>query len=214
MSRNGYHPKFETTVAKMSGALLEISNEGTVRFIHLSVLGFLTGAMESPTGIHGAEPPPLVIVPQTLHCSLSTECISYLLHSLADRYIGGSYRLKLDSMELLRKHPMSLYATQFWASHAYEALASTHTALNSTGLPVQALVDRVTNFISNKRAITAWTEACWTLGSPPNQGGLSDEAGELISLFSRDLGRMNQQWGSVLQDAPHQLWEPSIPAFM
>ncbi|KAH8689285.1 hypothetical protein GQ44DRAFT_720457 [Phaeosphaeriaceae sp. PMI808] len=214
ISTNRYLRRFETTVAKMSGALIEISKEGTVRFIHLSVLEFLIGAMELSKSLLGDGPPPLVIVPRTLHCSLSAECISYLLHSLPGRPLSGSSRIRLDPKQLLEKYPMSLYATQFWASHAHEALAAIQTTCNSTVTATRALIDTITSFISNKSAITAWTEASWTFGSPPDLCDLSDEAGELFVLFVQDLERMNQQWGPILQAAPNELWGPSIPAFM
>jgi hypothetical protein len=210
MVKNRYLPKFRTTLTKMSGALIEITSEETVRFIHLSVLEFLAEAMESTSSIHGAETSPLLIVPQTLHCSISAECISYLIHSVSNQHPRGSPRLKLEPRKLLKRSPMALYATHYWASHAYEALA----VIRTTNTATISLIDFITKFISNKVAVTAWTEACWTFGSPPDLCGLLHEPGELFSLFAQDLKKMNQQWGSTLKTAPNEIWEPSIPAFM
>jgi hypothetical protein len=36
-------PKFDTTLGKMSGALIEVAKDGSVRFIHLAVIEIVAG---------------------------------------------------------------------------------------------------------------------------------------------------------------------------
>jgi hypothetical protein len=206
-------PEFEVTLNKMSGALMEIAPDNTVRFIHLSVLEFLLGTTDTSDGRELKTKSPLIIEADAADCVIAMSCISYLLHTMPKRPLSGSAQMKADTKDVLKTYPLSLYATQFWAVHASETLRVMGGYQTLTKRR-QNLLTSVLSLISNKNAVTCWTEASWTFGFAPAVHDLPTHGGEMMVTFARDLARLTEQWGPTLLNAPNEIWEPSIPAFM
>ncbi|CAO2657773.1 Nn.00g038990.m01.CDS01 [Neocucurbitaria sp. VM-36] len=207
-------PNFEKTIPKMSGALMEISRDGTVRFIHLSVLEFLTRATKPYEDVLQGDISLLMIESEAANCVLASRCLSYLMHTMPGQSLSGSRRQAMDPQALLKKFPLSLYTTQYWALHASKGLESPQYMSSNASNFRQELLDMISCFLSNKRAVTVWTEASWTFGAAPELHSLSSQAGQMFAMFAQDVAHMNKQWGPTLLSAPYEIWETSIPAFM
>ncbi|KAF2828766.1 hypothetical protein CC86DRAFT_404655 [Ophiobolus disseminans] len=214
VSTRHYLPHFDLAVRKMSGALMEVAPDSTVRFIHLSVLEFLTAAVDPLGDVQSGGTSLLKYNAGISHCVLASACLSYLMHTFPGQALGITSREQAESQKLLKKYPLSLYSTQFWAFHVREAFVHAERLPSHVLASKEQLVDMLTSFLSNKKAITVWTELAWTFGSAPDLHGLLNQAGEMLQMFARDLARLTDRWGPNLLDAPNEIWEPSIPAFM
>lgn len=204
---------FNPTLAKMSGALMEIVEDGTVRFIHLSVLEYLTSASEPLLTSSERKKSPLTIDAYTANSCLGLDCVSYLMHTIPGKPLSGSSHQRVSSLDLLNQYPLSLYSTQCWASHIHEALECVRYTPTEAAVK-QKLLSVIASFLSDRHAVTVWTELAWTFGSAPDLHGLQYHDGGMLALFAQELAQLTQSWGSTLLEAPNEIWEPSIPAFM
>lgn len=222
-TKRRYITKFEETVIKMSGALIEIAEDRTFRFIHLSVVEFLTQT-KSDTGSNEYTDG-LRIDLEEVNCLVAMDCISYLLCDTLKEPLSGSSRNKPNSRQVMKTFPLLLYSAQFWPHHVYMALEtwlSEPRVLKNSRVKLASLLSK---FLLHKPTVTVWTEASWLFGSPPSLAILSERAEilakaaalpscEILTSFSHDLDRLNQYWGKLLCEAPNEIWEPSVPAFM
>ncbi|KAH7066128.1 hypothetical protein BKA63DRAFT_557685 [Paraphoma chrysanthemicola] len=200
-------PAFDAVLTKMSGALIEVTGDGTVRIIHLSVLEFLTQPRP-----HNENP--LEIEASTANYILGLDCMSYLMHSVPGEPLSGSAHEKTRPSSLLKQHPLLLYSADYWALHSHEALKSRdESKFEFEGLR-QKLLEMISDFLSNKNTITVWTEAAWTFGSAPQLHNLESQVDETMTVFAEDLVRLTNNWGTTLLSNPNEIWKSSIPAFM
>jgi hypothetical protein len=230
-------PDFSRSLSSMSGALMEINNDMTVRFIHLSVLEYLT---ESP---QSKELEPTNLIPFMTHKNLAHRCcaslcLSYLIHNIPAVPLGGSPQTRPDRKMQRLRFPFLEYAAEFWSNHVLDSIKALKIA---SGIEVDGSIDRLFNlasiFLSNKNMIAAWIEASWMFNHPPQIGsGLEDEvlsiefekqcvlnssqragflkAAEFLSRLANDLKSLNDSWADVLRTTPNEIWEPSVSAFI
>lgn len=228
-------PRFEQAVVKMTGSLVEIALDGTVRFIHLSVLEFLTDTsyiheVSSRQQEQQQQKSSFSLNPHTEHCRIAARCLSYLLFDGLKQRLVSTFGDEAGIVQIQRKYSLQLYATQFWAFHASKGLENWHTGLSSISDTllqeiISDLAKLIFEFISDQTIVTVWTETAWRCQSAPSLDRLSDMVPKLssnlqshLSLafadFAKDLARLESEWGHVLQDNPDEIWLPSIPAWL
>jgi len=229
-------PNFAKTLSHMSGALMEIASDNTVRFIHLSVLEYITDPEQDHIGPSGADAG-ADAKGLAIHRSCACVCLSYLYYTVPAKPLGGSPQITPDRNLQRERYPLLEYASQFWSHHLLFcirlAIAAPAKFLDDSFV----IMDLVSSFISSKRAVTVWIEASWMnnhapqIGSGPNENLLckgflspvhsrNTKGGDLIAKALRhlqrlalDLESLNSSWTAVLKDTPNEIWEPSISAF-
>lgn len=220
--------RFEQSVVRMTGALVEISSDETVRFIHASVLEFFTGE----TGEYGAPLPEnnrFRIDVDAVHRFVAADCLSYLIHDGPREPLLSVIGSVVTVPKILAKYHFMLYATQFWAFHVFKALEgwtpSSNTLVSKKDPAMATLIHSLDRFLSEPATVTGWTEAAWTFGLEPSLGELPSMTfklsmlrdlplGRMANDFAQDLKRLNTEWRHVLATSPWEIWEPSISAFM
>ncbi|KAL8391894.1 hypothetical protein RB595_002190 [Gaeumannomyces hyphopodioides] len=216
-------PRFEATILKMSGSLVEIGDDGTVRFIHLSVLEFLTQAHSDSDA--SPSRPVLSFDSKAVHGVLAMECLSYLLHDVPHQPLTTTFAGKLAPLasQVIKRHPLPLYATQFWAHHASSCCEASRDRAGDAAFQttVSKLASIIRQFITDQSAVTTWTEAAWTFKEPPGLAGLEcwtdglpADVAVTLGAFARDLEKLDRCWGALLSENAAEIWSPSVPSFM
>jgi hypothetical protein len=226
-------PNFEESLGLISGALLEVTTDRTVRFIHLSIMEFLTGISSERFdnfNAHGFD-----LQTNSSHRHLAASCLSYFCNTVPADPLSGSASITPDAVFQKSKLPFLSYASQFWNRHMIQCLADNSPSDTTKGenCSWDQLARLVSFFLYDKSKVTVWIEASWLFCTPPelDLSGLEPNVAELmssvassqISQLSRlvadmkklasDLLRLNASWGHVLQNEPNEIWQPSISAF-
>lgn len=225
-------PSFARNLGILSGALMELDQRGFVRFVHLSIIEYLTQAKDRNTGYDVLSE--FMVDSHKSHVSLACRCLSYLYHTVTPEPLAGSSRVTPDRETQVKKYPFLDYATQFWSFHALECMETVATLSQCTLDGV--LVQLASSFLSNKRSVMTWIEASWMFSRPPvirhgphdaflNDGpnvplrldaDLSktwETAWKTLLQLSESLDAINSSWSHVLEQEPNEIWEPSISAF-
>jgi hypothetical protein len=222
-------PNFETSIGPMTGALIEITGDKTVRLIHITVAEYLVSTSETtPPSFH--DETILDFKPAVVQQYLSTTCLAYLTHTVpngpyADRYVEDS-----DFASCLRGYRLLGYAAQFWTSHFREVVEQFSVSLYSSDLNIlEELGQRAVSFLSDKIQFTSWTEALWHLSCPKEAWAVESidwercqhisaksavkNAASLLRLAFEEHIKLVKSWSNVLTTHPEELWQPSISAF-
>jgi hypothetical protein len=136
------------------------------------------------------------------------------MHSVPGEPLSGSAHEKTSPSSLLMQYPLLLYATDYWAHHACEALKSRDESKSELAGLREQLLKMISDLLSNKKTITVWTEAAWTFGSAPQLHELESQVGEIMTVFAKDLVRLTNNWSTTLMSSPNEIWKSSIPTFM
>jgi hypothetical protein len=229
-------PNIERSLSALSGALLEVNNDNTVRFIHLSVLEYLTASPQcQEMGLNN--PVHFSIDMMHAHCYCASLCLSYLIHSIPAEPLGGSTQTTPDKRFQRVRYPFLEYAAEFWSHHILESIKSlmTRSEIETDG-SIDQLFNLASSFLANQQSIAMWIEASWMFNHPPQIGsGPEDEVlstdFEILCCLSRnqrtklmkavdilrhladDLTDLNKSWAGVLRATPNEIWEPSVSAF-
>ncbi|KAH6889381.1 hypothetical protein B0T10DRAFT_51746 [Thelonectria olida] len=225
-------PNFSRNIGLLSGALMEVDQNGFVRFVHLSVIEYLSAVTTRSSG--ASSPGDFSIDRHSSHRSLACRCLSYLRYSVKGEPLSGSSQCPPDLDAQIRRYPLLDYATEFWSFHVLDCLES--VALHALGPDSKSLIELASEFLSNQSSVMAWIEASWMFGRPPQiRNGpldvffrrgcrvppLSDprlkaaweRAWLTLSQLSQDLAALDKSWSHILKDDPNEIWEPSISAF-
>lgn len=226
-------PNFKDSLELMSGALLEISADNTVRFIHLSIAEFFTGTGSEQLDnfdVHGSD-----FQTTNSHRYMAASCLSYFCYTVPAEPLGGSASITPDVAHQKSKFPLLDYGSQFWSRHMITCLAdnSPGDSNKDDNCSWDQLSTLMSTFLYNKSMVAVWIEASWLFGKPPelNVSGLqpeiteflhsvpSQQAPELTRLLadmkrlSSDLQTLNSSWCHVLRHEPNEIWQPSISEF-
>ncbi|KAF0643255.1 hypothetical protein FPSE5266_06909 [Fusarium pseudograminearum] len=208
---------------RMTGALIEVSQDGIVRFIHTSVLEFFMDAMDDANDGQNFR-----IDAGRVHGAFAATCLSYILFDVPKQRLVPAGAQSVSLPTITTRHPLLLYSTQFWAYHACMSLRERGVG-SSTADPIRdpskhTLSQMLAAFLSDRHAVTVWTEAAWLFGEEPCVNDLANVSRQLSSdtypslqkdtlQFCKDLDNINAKFAHVLHDDPGEIWEPSIPAF-
>ena len=237
LSHDDTIPNFAKSLGRISGALMEIVNDGSVRFVHLSVLEYVTSSKQHHSGSSAMTDTFCSSIGKDVsHLSCAGYCLSYLCYNVAAEPLGGSPQTTPDRKLQQRRYPFLEYAAEFWSHHALESLNAVDSdALHGETELIERTIQSAKTFLSNKHMVTTWIEASWMFQHPPQvRSGPNDEmlsayfgrhhnrslngvetleAFELLGRLARDLQELNSSWGDVLGKTPNEIWEPSISAF-
>lgn len=212
-------PNLRNTLGTLTGSLIEVGQDGSAQFIHLSAHEYFT--VEGEYRVCGNR-------------DLAAVCVSYLFYTVAAEPLSGCSQVTPDACLAKKKYPFLDYSAAFWSDHLSKSLKEieisqsdpSHTA--GWGL----LGKLVTAFIYDKNRIMMLIEASWLFDSPkvqdpaenagvilnsavltnPSLAPLS-KAIEGVHALSKDIAILNQSWRYVLKREPNEIWEPSVPAF-
>jgi hypothetical protein len=228
-------PNFSTNLGQISGALMELGNDMTVRFIHVSLFDYLRDTKRSQ--ILQTTGHKLIDTDETLaHAVSAACCLSYLNYTIPHEPLGGSAQTVADPQLHREKYPFLEYAAQFWSAHLLDCMKNSKVLIllsnPELSMPIIQLASR---FLSDTRAVTLWIEACWMFGFRPWIGTNADvmigdlpirfplknvpgedqlkRAFDILRHLASDLELLNRDWGKTLRNAPNEIWEPSISAF-
>lgn len=228
-------PDFSQNLRRISGALMEICDDTRVRFIHLSVLEYLTDPTQSYFDIKSTN---VASTAALAHHSCACFCLSYLYFTLPAEPLSGSAQTTADRDFQERRHPFLDYASEFWSSHLLHGIkAADLTSKDQEGDLTDPIVHLASRFLTSKAAVTAWIGASWTFLHPPHidlslldeelsetvatfdpaETGKADllaQALQLLQRLSLDLQDLDSSWAEVLRANPNEIWEPSISAFI
>lgn len=208
-------PNFERSLSRMSGALIERGPKRQAIFVHLSVLEYLTDSSRH----HETLDPVSKLVTDKINSqrSCASCCLAYLFYSVPTEPLGGGPQLYADRGLQRSRFSFIEYTAKFWGVHLFEFLAIIPSEPSDED---NLLLKFGSDFLSTKRAVMVWIEACWIFKDPPQIGvkpqrdvlqKLSHEDtkfGSKAELLKRtvrmlgqiihDLADLNASWAAVL----------------
>lgn len=216
---------FEESIPIMSGALVEVQQDRTVRFIHSSLRDFLI------TNPNGANKGNFKIDEDKANILSSIMCLSYIINDLPASPLHGRVA-KVDPDGLRASFPLIQYSF-FWVRHAAIGL---HLRKFNQDQLLPSIYDKfcalVTDFVNRPLTITVWIEASVSFGQTPlllplkelyEQQTLLPSNNCILSTLTLtmtllkdlavELERLNSEWGYLLKKDPSEIWGPSISAF-
>jgi hypothetical protein len=224
LSEHDYIQNFKPALLQMCGSLIEVRNNGTVDFIHLSVLEFLQETCNGNT--KNRVPTPFRVKNGDAESSMTNLCLSYMINDVPHRPLAGSYAITPSRDIVASRLPLLEYASMNWTAHAGKCL------------PVSDMQDRyerlcasIYTFITTQSLVSVWIEASWLFGHAPNvdalmpgivpgahSSGLSVADNHLmfrntVSQFAETLVRLYHHWNHILATEPNEIWGPSIQAW-
>jgi NACHT domain len=230
-------PDLEKSLGSMSGSLLELASDQTVRFIHTSVPEFLCNQHRDNVTNSDIE---FDIGGNHTQLIIARSCLLYLCHDVPCEPLSGSSGVTADKDLVRRQFPFLEYSVSYWSKHVCRIIdqrkgvdSSTKNLIKDDVLTGEFL-EQMAELAGCKERLSLWIEAAWTFGKPPTLHELSQLLGkwrpprgfsrpktkkleilkEKVSLLDMELQMLEQNWDHVLASAPNEIWEPSIPAFM
>ena len=216
---------FETVLSQMCGSLVEIRRDGTVDFIHVSVLEYLTHREEGPPGVLT----PFYISISSSEVSMTGLCLSYLADEVPHGPLASSSTLTPQRVVVETRLPLLSYVSEWWPWHAGRIFMLLEHSDGCTQL--NTAITAINTFIRNKVLVTTWIEALFLFRQEPKLtmlvsnvnlfGGrpFSSSAREALQLvdtlgrFSTEVSNLYQKWYNVLTYQPNEIWGPSIQAW-
>lgn len=231
-------PEFNRSLAEFSGSLLEISQDETVRFIHLSALEYLTGSNKKHLDLTGRFG--FGIPFHETQRTLASSCLSYLSVDIPAEPLSGSPDIVPDREIQHKRFPLLSYVLNSWTKHVCAGMEIdyNHGPLIDQDETLYQLVSMMTSILNDKRRISMFIETSWLFDIRPSLGEIpqklaslyeslpakkiktkflgSREIKNMVSsaeALSKDLRSLNDAWSLVLKDHPNEIWLPSISAF-
>ncbi|KAF2120779.1 hypothetical protein BDV96DRAFT_275568 [Lophiotrema nucula] len=174
--KNAHVPNFRKAIQKISGALLEITTDDCVCFIHTSVGDFLHQNRCSLLGTDVLDVLPVLASQQTKQY-VAACLVSYITRCVTSEPLSGSSQVTPNYQLQCTRFPLLHYVVSFWPFHVgsvlrdctYERLT---TSQMNTGfhIPPQCyqLLQQVRDFVFDKKAVMVWVEASWLCQVDPN----------------------------------------------
>ncbi|CCT73318.1 uncharacterized protein FFUJ_09997 [Fusarium fujikuroi IMI 58289] len=121
-------PNFEKALSQMSGALIELDSDRKARFVHFSVLEYLTDRSFQD---QSQESVSNFVKEQSLaQRSCASCCLAYLLYSIPAEPLGGGPQVVADCDLQKIRYPFLKYSAQYWDFHFSEFLLTGGTGQN------------------------------------------------------------------------------------
>jgi hypothetical protein len=222
-------PHLGPSVGIISGALLEIGTDGTVRFVHQSVREFLTS---NPSDLRPHSQ--FHIQASQANLEISYACLSYLHHTIPWEPLSGSSQVIPNPDVQRKRFPVLEYTAKYWPYHVSVLCLGYWKEKPTVCLPqFREFLDMFTQFIRNKPLMSLWIEATWMFGTAPSLQKLVEalnsipkdapvvtfifesliESRQYLEEFASDLELLSVTWPQVLEHSPNEIWEPSISGF-
>ncbi|KAJ3539608.1 hypothetical protein NM208_g5417 [Fusarium decemcellulare] len=189
-------PNFEKALAQMSGALIELDSDRQARFVHVSVLEYLTDPTREDQCLDLISK--LVKERSLAERSCASCCIAYLLY-----YVLCLFPSRWQGV-IPRRTMRSGFLTNLPLTFSEESELSLRLA---------------SDFLSAKRTIMTTTS--WMLSMDDSNSLVYVEpmvaclngAVKKLEKLSIELVELASSWGDVLIESPYEIWGPSISAF-
>ncbi|SCN90151.1 uncharacterized protein FFB20_08655 [Fusarium fujikuroi] len=121
-------PNFEKALSQMSGALIELDSDRKARFVHVSVLEYLTDRSFQD---QSQESVSNFVKEQSLaQRSCASCCLAYLLYSIPAEPLCGGPQVVADCDLQKIRYPFLKYSAQYWDFHFSEFLLTGGTGQN------------------------------------------------------------------------------------
>ena len=229
-----YIVDFAHSLVTICGALVELHEDGSVQFIHLSVKQYLT-SKETLADIFS--PRDLHVDIHSAHLTVAGCSLSYLIYNVPGSPLSGSSKVVADKTRLRAQYPLLEYALYWWRHATHGLVIPEDIVSRSFETAGSSFVLLTTEFLGNRPAITAWIEACWTFSRLPKIRQLAEQIAsqqrrcstasnavkgllarvggltKTLARLSDDVEYLDREWNHVLTDQPNQIWEPSINMF-
>ena len=211
----------EKVLSQMCGSLVEIRRDGTVGFIHVSVLEYLTHREEGRHGILE----PFKISTMSSEVSMTGLCLSYLTNEVPHGPLATSSVITPQRDEIETRLPLLSYVSEWWPWHAGRIFMLLERSDCCTQL------NTVITAMNNKALVTTWIETLFLFRQEPKLTVLDSNltllygifppssAGEIVQLvdalkgFCTDVSNLCHRWHKVLTCQPNEIWGPSIQAW-
>ena len=216
---------FEKVLSQMCGSLVEIHRDGTVGFIHVSVLEYL---MYHKDGRHDSLEP-FNISTMSSEVSMTGLCLSYLTNEVPHGPLATSSAITPERDEVETRLPLLRYVSEWWPWHAGKIFMLFERSECCTQL--NTVMTAIDIAIHNKSLVTTWIEALFLFRQEPNLNVLvlnltllcdtfsPSLAGEVVQFvdalkrFHTDVSTLCHRWRRVLTCQPNEIWGPSIQAW-
>ena len=218
----------ENAVVPMCGALVEITDDGTLQFIHASVKEFLIQqAQQDLSGVFHIDM-------SKAHLMAARLCLSYLVCDMPSGPLSGYAEETPDPDLLQARLPLLCYVAMSWPHHLAQGMKyGEGQSLPELIREFPDLAKLFSRFLLCKDRVTAWIEASWTFGNVPTirdslavlsgldkqQNNTEDSSSNLILIckelgnLSRDLVELAADWTHLLCERPNEIWGSSVSAF-
>lgn len=113
-------PSFDKALSQMSGALIELDLERKARFVHVSVLEYLTDESHQEQPLDSVSN--LVKERSLAQRPCASCCLAYLLYSIPAEPLGGGPQVFADRDSQKIRYPFLEYSVQYWDFHFSEFL--------------------------------------------------------------------------------------------
>jgi len=236
-----YIADFRQSLVQICGALVEIHQDSTVQFIHLSAKEFLT---DEPQFGHQGNAGNFRIDTTSTHISIANLCLSYIMHDVPHQPLSGSSKICPHIPSVESRFPLLRYSLD-WPNHAIEGLKQqTYSGFYKFSKTYLAFARATEEFLQTKRAVAVWLESVWAFGATPDIHGLADcftseETSEEkerarafcgnssdsqflddlmrpkrgIALLAADFEYLQEEWGHLLSNESCELWGTSVNIF-
>ncbi|KAL4879912.1 hypothetical protein BJY04DRAFT_219717 [Aspergillus karnatakaensis] len=221
-------------IAKLSGAMLEVTFDKHVRFIHLSTQEFFSGR---GTSLSLDSPIRDLIDPTASNRYMAICCVAYLLYIVPAECFSSANQA-MTWKQLNEAYPFLDYAVHSWPTHVLTTIYAKGPGAEKGNTQRSAeheyLMDLISNLLSSESTLKMWIEASLIYSRFPSIQALyshSDQAGgnetsydqaenqrmkhikSNISELAHDLRRLQASWSELLLREPHEIWEPSVSGF-
>ena len=120
ISEWNYIANFQQSLVQICGALVEVHQDSTVHFIHLSAKEFLT----DPRRLSSAATSNLGFIDiATTHMRTASLCLSHILYDIPHEPLSGSSTVPADAADVESKFPLLEYSLD-WPRHVIDGLQS------------------------------------------------------------------------------------------
>jgi hypothetical protein len=147
---------FQQSIVTICGSLVDIQNDGTVQFIHLSVKEF---PVQHPS--HQASPTPGIfhIDVAAAHFFVTGCLLSYLQYDLPAHPLSGSSKITANKTQVRDQLPLLSHAIDWW-ENGVAVFSNLHDSFNmSFSLIFDIFLPQVQQFLEKKPSVTAWVES-------------------------------------------------------
>ncbi|KAG4254498.1 hypothetical protein FPRO03_06838 [Fusarium proliferatum] len=155
-------PSFDKALSPMSGALIELGLERKARFVHVSVLEYLTDESRQEQPLDSVCN--LVKERSLAQRPCASCCLAYLLYSIPAEPLGGGPQVFADRDSQKIRYPFLEYSVQYWDFHFSEFLLELPRVLSQE---CEFSIKLASDFFSAKRILMVWIEACCVFGEVP-----------------------------------------------
>lgn len=225
-------PDFGRNLGRLTGSLVEVTQNGLAQFIHLSLLEFFTAALHS-SALDETPNATAASYCEGADRDLVVTCVSYLRHTVPAEPLAGSSRITPTANATEHKYPFLRYSAVFWSDHLADSLETIQNPQATSDRKAwKLLADLILAIVNDRNRVTVWIEASWLFGYPriqtPSENAeralnsltskipsfaLLGRATERMYRLSKEIVDLNRSWRHVLASEPNEIWEPSISTF-